>query len=138
MRLRNLALTVLFGLGICGFVSAEESGNWFTRLFNRPTEKSTPAKVEPAKIAPKSGLPDDRIIQAQADLQRRQDVCLRLLEMADASGDEELRRNAEALDRRALEAYMAAVGPSQTRQQPVGEVNMKDIRAAEKNAKGGR
>lgn len=138
MRLRNLALTVLFGLGVCGFASAEESGNWFTRLFNRSAEKSTPAKVEPAKIATKSSLPDDRIIQAQADLQRRQDVCLRLLEMADASGDEELRRKAETLDRRALEAYMAAVGPSRTRQQPIGEVNMKDVRAAEKNAKGGR
>ena len=138
MRLRNLALTVLFGLGVCGFVSAEESGNWFTRLFNRSSEKSEPAKVEPAKSTQKSGLPDDRIIKAQADLQRRQDVCVRLLEIADASGDEDLRRKAETLDRRALEAYMATVGPSRTSQQAIGTVNMKDIRAAEKNAKGGR
>ena len=138
MRLRNLALTVLFGLGVCGFVSAEESGNWFTRLFNRSAEKSEPDKTELAKTPPKSGLSDERIIQAQAALQRRQDVCVKLMEIADASGDDDLRRKAEALDRRALEAYMAAVGPSRTRQQPIGEVSMKDLRDAEKNAKGGR
>ena len=59
MRLRNLALTVLFGLGVCGFVSAEESGNWFTRMFSRSSEKSEPAKDEPAKAAPKSTAPDE-------------------------------------------------------------------------------
>jgi len=138
MRLRNLALTVLFGLGVCGFVSAEESGNWFTRLFNRSSEKIEPAKVEPAKSALKPALPDDRIIKADADRQRRQDVCERLMKMAIESGDEVLYRKAEMLDRRAFEAYMAAVGPSRSSQQPIGTVNMNDIRAAEKSAKGGR
>jgi hypothetical protein len=139
MRLRNLALTMLFGLGVCGLVSAEESGSWFTRLnpFNRSTEKSESAKVEPAKDAPKAVLPNDRIINADADRQRRQDVCERLLKLAVDAGDDELYRKALELDGRVWEAYMAKVGP-RTRQRPIGEVNMRDIRAAEKNAKGGR
>jgi hypothetical protein len=143
MRLRNLALTVLFGLGVCGIASAEESGNWFTNLFTRRTEKTETAKAdanksEPAKSEPKSALPDDRIIKAQADWQRRQDIIVRLLELAEAAGDDELRQKAMTLDRRAWDAYTAAVGPSRTSQQPIGTVNMNDIRAAEKNAKGGR
>jgi hypothetical protein len=140
MRLRNLALTVLFGLGVCGFVSAEESGNWFTRMFSRSAEKTESgesAKVESAKSAPKSALPDNRIIKAQADLQRRQDVCERLMKLAIDSGDDELFRKAEALDQRAYEAYKATVGP-RIRQEPIGTVKMNDLRAAEKNAKGGR
>jgi hypothetical protein len=138
MRLRNLALTLLIGLGVCSFAAAEESGNWFTRLFNRPAEKSEPPKVEPVKAVPKSGLPNDRIIQAQADLQRRQDVCERLMKMAIDAGDDDLYRKAETLDQRAYEAYKAIVGPSRTSQQPIGTVDMNAIRAAEKNAKGGR
>jgi hypothetical protein len=138
MRLRNLALTVLFGLGVCGFVSAEESGNWFTRLFNRPADKSEPAKIEPVKDAPKGVLPNDRIINAEADRQRRQDLCERLMKLAIDAGDDELYRKAEALDRRAWEAYLAKIGPPRSSQRPIGEVNMRDIRALEKNAKGGR
>ena len=59
------------------------------------------------------------------------------MKLAIESGDDALLHKAEALDQRALEAYKATVG-ARKRQEPIGTVNMNDVRAAEKNAKGGR
>ena len=48
LRIAACAFTLLIGLGIVGLVSAEESGNWFTRMLPWSSAKSEPAKSEPA------------------------------------------------------------------------------------------
>jgi hypothetical protein len=134
MRLRALAIAAVVSLAVCGLAAADESPSWFMRLFQKAPEKT---KDDPVKGPTKADL-DLRIVQAQADLQRRQDVCDRLLEVAEATGDEALRRKAEQLNQRCVEAYTATVGRPTGRQTPIAVISSKDLRDAEKKAKGGR
>ncbi len=110
MRLGIAALTLTVGLGFVGMASAEESGNWFTRLFTSANKtesaKKPESKIEPLITPAKSA--EIRILRAKADLERRQEVCLRLIDIADATGDEELRRKAMMLDQRAWDLYVAS------------------------------
>jgi hypothetical protein len=136
MRLGTLALTFALALGLAGLVSAEESGNWFTRLFQRSAEKAPAPKNGVPTLTPV--LPKDPTIQAQADLQRRRDVCQKLMELAVERGDDDLYRKAEQLDLRAWDAYIAVTGRARLSTQPIGEVSMRELRDAEKKSKGGR
>jgi hypothetical protein len=142
MRRGTFALTVAFALGVGGLVSAEESGNWFTRWFTRSAEK-TPEKTTKSSTA-KDGLPtltptlpNVAILQAQANWQRRQNVCLRLREIAIATNDDDLLQKSEQLDLRAYELYQAARSRSQP-QEPIGSISAKDLKAADKRSKGAR
>ena len=114
MRLGTAALTLAFSLGVVGLASAEESGNWFTRLFSPAAEKTAPAK----KLDVKTEMPkmpatsnNNRAIKAKVDLERRQEVCMKLLDIANATGDESLRHKAEMLDQRAYDLYVATNNP---------------------------
>jgi hypothetical protein len=117
MRLGTAALTLTVALGFAGLATAEESGNWFTRLFTPTAEKTEPekktepdkktdAKTEPAKMPVSSA--SNRRARAEADLNRRREVCLKLIEIANAIGDDDLRRKAEMLDQRAYDLSVAA------------------------------
>jgi hypothetical protein len=124
MRLGAAALTLTLALGFAGLASAEESGNWFTRLFTATPEKTEPAnkidvKTDPTKIPVSSS--NNRIKQAKADLERRQEVCLKLREIAIANGDDDLQRKAEMLDQRAYDLYVAAKNQARTLDLPAAD-----------------
>jgi hypothetical protein len=129
MRVRNIALTLAIGLGLAGFVCADESGNWFTRLFS--PSASAEKKIEPAKVM-KTDAPmppsarSIRVKQATADKERRDAVCLKLRDLAIAHGDEEMFRKVEQLERRIGDIYFA-------------QLEVRDVSLAEANGKkGGR
>ena len=120
MRLRIAALTLVFGLTVAGMVCAEESGNWFTRLFTPSAEKADKddakkddAKSDPAKMPPTSTF-NQRARRANAELLRRQEVCLKLRAIANAKDDDDMLRKIEQLEQRAWDVYVAStnVGPS--------------------------
>jgi hypothetical protein len=128
MRLRVAAFTLAFGLGVVGLVSAQESGTWFTRWFT-PAAKTESAKKVDAKADPQAPPPasTSRLKQAKADLERRQAVCNRLIEIADASGDDDLRRKAEQLDQRAWDLYTTMANRLRDAERPLGEVSARDV-----------
>ena len=111
MRRGIAGLAIAVSLGFVGLASAEESGNWFTRIFTPAATKADEAKkldvkIDPTKIP--AAANNNRAIRAKADLDRRQEVCLKLIEYANALGDDDLRRKAEQLDQRALDLYYAS------------------------------
>jgi len=123
MRLRIVALTLMFGLGISGLVSAQESGNWFSRWFSSSAEKKDKidsSKLDEPKMPPSASA--SRARQAKADLERRQEVCLKLREIAESVGDDEMMRKAEQLEQRAFDLYLAA---TQFRSVPLAEAGVK-------------
>lgn len=108
MRFGAAALTLAVGLGVVGMAPAQESGNWFTNLFtggkNDPARRIDLKDVTPI---PPSTV-NNRAIKAKADLDRRQEVCMKLREIALATGDDDLMRKADMLDQRAFDLYLAA------------------------------
>ncbi len=117
MRLRIMALAVALGLGIVGIVSADDSGSWLPRWlspWSGKTDKSE--KIDPGKTAAdkedalkKPPVSDAaRRKQAKADLLRRQEVCLKLREIADAANDEDTLKRIDQLESRAWALYAAA------------------------------
>lgn len=127
MRARIQTLTLLLVLGSVGIVSADESGNWFTKLFAPSAEK----KIEPAKeLKVDAPMPPSaraiRVKQATADKERRDAVCLKLRDLAIAHGDEEMIRKVEQLERRIGDIYFA-------------QLEVRDVSLADANGKkGGR
>lgn len=110
MRVRIAVLTLALALGVAGLASAQESGNWLTRMFS-PATKNEPAKnfdLKPDLTNVSQIAAQDREKKASQDLERRREVCLKLIDIANATGDEELRRKAELLDQRAYDLYVAA------------------------------
>ena len=110
MRLSTAALTLAIGLGFVGMASAQESGNWFTRLLPFGGDKADSAKKldiasEPTKMP--SASTENRERKAKADLERRRDICDKLRGIGIASGDDDLVRKAEMLDQRAWDLYVA-------------------------------
>jgi len=137
MRLGTMALTLALTLGAAGTASAQGSAPWSSRIFSSSAEKSEPDKT--AAIKPDlSMLPSvsvNRINQAKADLDRRQEVCLKLREIGIDSNDDDLVRKADQLHQRAWDLYVAAMNRIRTSQRPIGEVNTKDLGL---DKKGGR
>jgi hypothetical protein len=109
MRLGTAALTLAVGLSFVGLASADESPSWWTRFW--PGEKTEPVKKLDIKIDPPKmpvSTVNNRVVKAKADLERRQDICLKLRELAIAGGDDDLLRKAELLDQRAYDLYVAS------------------------------
>jgi hypothetical protein len=124
MRFGIAALTVTVSLGFVGAACAEESGNWFTRLFTPTAEKIEPVKkldvkTDPPKM-PVSSL-NNRATKAKAELERRQEVCLKLREIALGSGDDDLLRKADALFQRAWDQYVASTNLNRASERPAAE-----------------
>jgi len=89
MRARIMALSLALALVVVGIVSAEESGNWFTRLFTSPSPDKKvdidSAKVKDGKGESTPMPPSARAIrtkQATADKERRDAVCIKLRDLA--------------------------------------------------------
>ncbi|MSQ94245.1 MAG: hypothetical protein EXR98_06775 [Gemmataceae bacterium] len=141
MRLGIAALTLGFGLGVIGLVSAQESDSFFPRVFS-----AAPKKVEPAKKADdkKTDVPktpaasENRVKKAKADLERRQDVCLKLRGIGIDSGDDELVRRAEALHQRAWDLYVATTNRARESERPLGEISAKELGLSKSTKKGDR
>ena len=109
MRARVAVFTLAIGLGIVGLGSAEESGNWFTRMFTpTPAKKEAEKSIAKSDMPPLATLPARRARQAKADLERRQDVCMKLRDLAWTHGDEETLRKVEQLEQRAFDLYQTA------------------------------
>lgn len=128
MRRGTVALALAFGLGVAGFVAADEpeTGNWFTRTFPLPWAKA-PVEVEKSK---KDELPPgpsvrERQAKANAALARRREVCQRLREIAVDLRDESLERTADELDQRAWEVHVAAMNRIATPEVPSVEPDNK-------------
>jgi hypothetical protein len=126
MRLRLAALTLVFGLTVAGVVGAEESGNWFTRMFTPTPEKTdkdeakkSDTKSDASKMPPTITF-NQRAKRARADLDRRWEVCEKLRAIAVAKGDEEMERKVEQLHQRAWDVYVAATNAG-----PVAETKLK-------------
>lgn len=117
MRLRLAALTLAVSLGIVGLASAQGPTDWVKSWFTTTPAKSEPAKKLDDKTNP-TPMPDAvikaRALRAKADLDRRQEVCMKLIDIALATGDEDLRRMAETLDQRAVDLYFVAKNQSGT------------------------
>lgn len=128
MRLGNVALTLVLGFGIVGLASAQESRSWFSRMFT-PADKTDAAKKIDAKAdEPKAPSASTRRLEkAKADLDRRQEICLKVREVAIATGDEDLRRKAEQLDQRAWDLFLAIKNRVQASERPLGEMSAKDL-----------
>ncbi len=128
MRARIVALTIALALGVVGIVSAEESGNWFTRLFTPSAEKKVdvdPAKVKEIKSEPTPMPPSAtkiRARQASADKERRDAVCLKLREIALAHGDEVMLKKVEQLENRVWDLYVSS---NNLRTAPLADASVK-------------
>lgn len=129
-RMAAFALTLMVGLGGVGLVSADESGSWFTRIFNSPSRAKGDKNESGKDSASKGDLPPTqpsaakRARQAKADLERRQDVCLKLREFALANGDEDTLAKVDRLEQRAYDLYLAATN-AKTATATVTDVNAK-------------
>jgi hypothetical protein len=108
MRWGTAALTLTVCLGVVSLACADDapSGNWFTNLFARPAAKDAD-KSSPNKDDPPRTSPANLNRKLKADLERRQDVCMKMLEIAYELGDEELERKANQLSKRAVDVYVA-------------------------------
>lgn len=140
MRHGIAALTLTVSLGFVGLAAAQESGTFFERPFGPATQKtdpdsqesgswfqrlfgSAPQKAESTKKIEVKSEParppvsrNFRALKAKADLDRRQEVCLRLREIGLATNDDDLVRKAELLDQRAWDLFVATT--SQARSNP--------------------
>ena len=81
-----------------------------SQMFGRKPSDATVTRTDSAKpTRPPPKPPVDPIAKARdkelANWLRRTDVCLKLMEVADQTGDEALRKKAQELDRRARTAY---------------------------------
>ncbi len=146
MRWPTTLLALFLTLGLAGLVCADESGNWFSRMFSLGSRKAEADKKKAEKDAEPqaddwtpgtpTAKPKDR--QATQDWQRRLDVCTRLRAVAMEIGDLELEQKAEMLEKRVFEAYVASSNRNDLAKQKIGEVNLNEIRALEKSGKGKR
>jgi hypothetical protein len=129
MRLGTAALTLIVCLGVVGLACADDapSGNWFTNLFSHPTAKDAD-KSSPSKDDPPRTSPANLNRKLTADLNRRQEVCQKLLELGLEIGDEELMRKADQLSKRAFDVYMAG-------KNRIGEAERGDAQAKKGSSK---
>jgi hypothetical protein len=111
----QLTAALLLGLGVPAVASADPPPRpGSTSIFNQwlhpgstpPPPKSTDQKDAP-KPAPKPANDPIAKIRAEelANCLRRTEVCLKLMQVADETNDEALRKKAEELDRRVRSAF---------------------------------
>lgn len=116
-KLGKLLTAALLGMAAPAAVFADPppapgSTSVFSQMLHkRPTatvSRIDPAK-DPARRPPPKPAAGDPLVKARdrelANWLRRTDVCLKLMEIADQTGDESLRKKAQELDRRARAAY---------------------------------
>jgi len=85
-------------------------GGLITRYFKRPAAPKAD-KADPKEEHAESQLsPAAQLAQAQADWLRRQEVCLRLRDIAHETGDDDLWRQADQLEQRAWDAFVQQTG----------------------------
>ncbi|OAI41448.1 hypothetical protein AYO40_03050 [Planctomycetaceae bacterium SCGC AG-212-D15] len=108
-RKRWLLLTAaLLGLGVPGRVVADPPGSSsvFTQMLKgtppKPKPAPPPAKLPPKPVEDPVGKARNRELE---NWLRRTDVCNRLMQVAEDTNDEALRKHAEDLERRARETY---------------------------------
>lgn len=108
------AWVFLAGLACASIVRADDDtkmaprGNWFTRFFTGDKKEAETKKADAKKD---TGPPLQELhARAKEDLLRRQLICLRLSEIAEETGDAELKRKADQLDQRAFEIYLQRTG----------------------------
>jgi hypothetical protein len=116
----TLGTVLLLGLSAAPGLAQEASpdptpkGNWFSRWFG-PTKKAEAPKVEatmPVPTHPEYDLETQVAIRTRekAVLDRRQEVCYRLRQIAYQTGDKALERMADQLDERAFALYQQRTG----------------------------
>ena len=114
MRLRMVALAIALNLGLAGFAAADDSSSWWPRWmapWSGANGKS--AKTDAGKSLdddePKKPLVTDaaRRKQAKIDLERRQEVLLKLREIATSANDEDTLKRIEELENRVWDLYVA-------------------------------
>ncbi len=129
MRLGTAALTLIVCLGVAGLACADDapSGNWFTNLFSRPAAKDVD-KSSSGKDDPPRTSPANLNRKLKNDLDRRQEVCQRLLELGNEIGDEDLMRKADQLSKRAFDVYLAG-------KNRIGEAERDDAQAKKGSSK---
>jgi hypothetical protein len=117
MRLGTAALTVALSLAAVGLAAGQEesTGSWLSRLTGsrsgRTAQRTESFRIDPAALA---AVDLERQRQAKSAWERRVKACLALREIADNLNDEDLRRKADELDRRAWEVYQAAIAADHT------------------------
>ena len=109
-----LSLALLAGLGAVAAAqdtpsspAKQNSGNWFGNWspFGQPAPKKTPPPP-PKTLVESTTLLRDR---EKAALFRRQEVCLKLLEIAEANKDAALKRRVEQLQDQVMATYMQRI-----------------------------
>jgi hypothetical protein len=98
-----LALSVGTANHAHGQLPAASQGGIFTRYFKRPASAAR-AEKEDHSIPEVSAAA--RLAQAQADWMRRQEVCLKLRNIAVEAADDDLWRKADQLEQRAWDAFV--------------------------------
>jgi hypothetical protein len=121
--MRKLAIATLL-VASCTLASAQEStgqkdtgdksGNWFTRTFSfggKPdTDKTAAAdkkKTEPAPVADSAAV---KLAREAQNLKRRNQVCLKLREIAIQTRDQALMDQVDGLEQRVLDLYLQRTG----------------------------
>jgi hypothetical protein len=128
MRLGIAALTLAAGLGFVSLAAGQEGGTFLERVFSSPAaEKIEPAKkieikTEPVKPTLSINL---RALKAKADLDRRQEVCMRLREIGLTTNDDDLIRKADMLDQRAWDLFVASASQARSSARPAVEAEAK-------------
>lgn len=121
MGSRKLAAAALLGFAAWVFFDQAQAGNdlkmsvkgtWLHRFLGVDKKEAPPKKEEPTKAAEPAPSVQEIQAKAKTDLLRRQEICLRLREIAVQTGDEELNRKADQLDQRAFEIYLQRTGGS--------------------------
>jgi hypothetical protein len=115
--------------------AADKSGNWFTRTFSfgskTDTDKAAPAdkkKSEPGPVADSAAV---RLAREVQNLKRRNQVCLKLREIAIQTRDQALMDQVDGLEQRVLDLYLERTG-----QLPDSDTGL-DEHILEKNLGGG-
>jgi hypothetical protein len=94
--------------------AADKSGNWFTRMFSfgskTDSDKAAAAdkkKMEPAPVADSAAV---KLAREAQNLKRRNQVCLKLREIAIQTRDQALMDEVDRLEQRVLDLYLQRTG----------------------------
>src|SRR5262245_38501030 len=105
-RVGGLAAAVVLGLALSA--QAGEWGGWLRGWFAPRKKEEVRATVAPLPrpiVQPSAEVYERQRRREESALFRRQEAVLKLMEIADSTGNEDLRRQVEQLDQRAWEVY---------------------------------